>query len=764
MPIKINRAGDELLGVEVFFTREEDPRGSVWIPFDEVMTLLYGKNGAGKTTLLNSLKSFLKGESEEDDGVLVYGYVRVHDEGESSRFLEKAIDDMANTGFINEWEGLETSEIQEKFRITATELGLPHQEWENSLFATIPEQWEDLDITWGKFVSHFLFLRLWENDLVHDFSSIRNFVHHLIDEKTLCLRASGTSQKPEWELTLAAHIDHGETKKAFELLLKSQNDGIDDDDTWIQTADILENSHILSARSKMIRPSSSFLPTAHLGGPTIGEIGISLIDVNEDFDLDQWTQRRATEVVYSHNVTVADRWFPRSFPTGESFPISPFFRESVQNVDEDDDEEGAAIDLSLWSASFGEIDQGSTHELHFRLTSKRLDALQLALTFIARELPEELGISDLRLTFANDLGLWILGQPAVLEGFDQRSNTWIPIRETSEATQRIVEMAIRIHSDVRSVDRVNVVIGDEIDQGLHSRAVSSLYRMLNISSTISFFTTHSIMAISSKVGRRLHIQRGIIGEVRVNPIDGYDLAITTAHQLGLQVNELIGMIDVVVAVEGIHDKLVFEHFARLHPSLSQKNLFFISISGVKQSANLLDLEFIFSFTDLQIHIIADNTSRTELLETHQSVMEKLKSGGNSTKLAKSLRARQIELKRQKWYEQACMFDVLALATERELVGRLRFGGHIYSDIVMALPSQLFGLKDDWLELEGIYRQLKTNNPDESMNFKDFIRKHYDVSIDQQRIKKALSQISIIPLGVESVLNDINNSIDRSLWV
>jgi hypothetical protein len=43
MAVKFDRDRVELLGVEIIFTGEDDPRGSVWVPTDETMSIFYGQ-------------------------------------------------------------------------------------------------------------------------------------------------------------------------------------------------------------------------------------------------------------------------------------------------------------------------------------------------------------------------------------------------------------------------------------------------------------------------------------------------------------------------------------------------------------------------------------------------------------------------------------------------------------------------------------------------------------------------------------------------
>ena len=767
MSVKIDQGKVEFLGIEIIFTEQEDPRGSVWIPFSETLTLLYGKNGVGKSTILRAIKAFINGESLEDDGMLIHGYARVMEPENSCQLMSQAIEDMPTTSFLNDLEGLEISEIRDHYEAMASGLELPFKKWENSLFGPVPETWEDLDMNWEKFVSHFIFLGLWENDLRHDFPSIKNFIHHLIDERTFCLRPSGAGADSEWQLTLAANMSNEETKTACEYMLENPEHNWWDETLENPISEILQNANILANRSVMPRTNSPHISASRIDGRKITSIGMTVVDLNNEFDIDAWTQRRVAELVHSSSIEMEDPWFPSHFGGYNNSPTSVFTPEAVEDEDEPEDhEEGYSEDESdnvLWAASFGMQKISAGYKLLFKFFGERNEILQAALSFIARELPDELGISDLRLQIDRDLGLWIFGRAAVLEAFDHKSNNWIAVSDTSDATQKIIGMALRIHAEVRSNTNVNVVLGDEIDQGLHTLAVQGLFKMLDVSVPLCFVTSHSAIALSSRLGERLHVHRGARGELLLDSINSSEFSASSASQLGLRVNELIGMIDIVIAVEGLHDKMVLEHFAKIDGRLAHRNVLFVSMNGVKNVSNLLDIDFILSYTDLQIVVVADNTSKAELIQTLDSTTSRVRSGENPEKLSRNLRARSKELRSQGWYEQFCMFDLLALATERELLSRIRMGGHIYLDIVAAMPFQLFGLPKEWDELEVDFKRYQESGHGQAKNFKDFLRQTHNVSIDQRTINKVLNQLNVPPSGVQTVLDDIANVIDLVNW-
>lgn len=761
MSISIDQNRVEFLGIHIIFTGEDDPRGSVWVPFSEELTLLYGKNGAGKTTILKAIDAFVSGQSLEDEGMLIYGFAQLKNANDTCSLMNQAVEDMPNTRFLTEWEEVDEAEIINLFAETVVALDLPYNKWEGSLFAAVPESIDDLDMSWEKFVTHFLFLGLWEKDIRHDFAAIKTFIKRLIDERLFCLQPTGKDGDTKWNLNLAAKLDNPEVRDAYEISLAMEDFVFMDQDLDNHVAAVLQDLNILAERSIPPRSNSPYIPAARIDSRSIKDIGFMSLDLNDELDLHEWTQRRVLELVHSFSVLIPDPWFA-NYKTH----ISPTqaFQEDIPDLNDFEDfENEIEVDEEIWSATFQSRRVPSGARMKFKFESDRRDVLQRALTFIARELPPELGITDMRISLSNDLGLWITGEAGKLEVLDTRSHSWIPVLNTSEATQKIIGMALRIHAEIRSTNRIVVVIGDEVDPGLHTLAIQGLYGMLAVATQTCFITSHSPVALASRFGNRLHVHRGVFGEILISQITSSELSNVSAAELGLKVNELIGTIDIVLAVEGIHDKIVLEHAIQRDNRLNHRRIHITSISGVKNSANLVDIDFILNFTDLRIVLIADNVSHTELKGMRINSLNRLNQGENCVKVAQSLRGRAKELRKQQWYEQTQMFDLLALATERGLLSRLSISGHPYADIETALPHELFNLPKPWDELEAEHRQHKIDNPNSSQNFKDYLRSVYKVSVDQKSIREALDQLDTVPTGIENLLTEVLSQIDEIEW-
>ena len=762
MPIKIDRDRVEFLGLEIIFIGEDDPRGSVWVPFNEELSLLYGKNGAGKSTILNAIKTFAAGTTP-DEGIIIQGFARLINPDQTCSFMDQAVNDMPNTRFLSEWEEIDAAEINSKFADMASALQLPHAKWESSLFGAVPESVDDLEMNWDKFVSHYLFLGLWEHDIRHDFPAIKSFIHHLIDERTFCLQPTGKDGDGEWTLSLAAHLDNEETREGYEHLLLNPELRFFDEDLENHVSQILLNTEIISHREDIPRTNSPYVPAIRIDGRKINSLDLSVVDLNDELDLKEWTNARVAELVHSAWVKILDPWFadhPALEAPTRAFLPQPEFAEDESEDSDLDGDEGELV----WSATFSSRNHkiGQTIELDFN--SERQEVLQKALSFIALELPKELGISDLRLELAIDLGVWLYGEAGTLEAYDQRSNSWIPVEKMSNATQKIIGMALKIHAEIRSRDQVVIAIGDEVDQGLHTLAISGLFRMLGTSIPACFIATHSSVALSSRIGERLHVHRGAEGDLLLSRIGSTELANTAATKLGVSVHELIGMIDLVVAVEGQHDKSVIEHFLRRDERLSHTNILIISMTGINNSTNLVDAEFILNFTDLRILAVADNASKSDLAATWNDALNRTRNGEPAKKLAHHLRERSKALREQRWHEQRCMIDLLAVATERGLLKRIRTTGHIYADIEMCLDPLYFGLEKDWLTLEAEFLEYKSDAGSAGKNFKDYLRSTYNVSITVKSIETALSMTTTVPTGIQLILDEIlTNSIQANLF-
>ncbi len=76
------------------------------------------------------------------------------------------------------------------------------------------------------------------------------------------------------------------------------------------------------------------------------------------------------------------------------------------------------------------------------------------------------------------------------------------------------------------------------------------------------------------------------------------------------------------------------------------------------------------------------------------------------------------------------------------------------DIETALDPKYFLLDKDWMELETEFDVYRGSAGSSVRSFKDFLRSVYNVSIDLNSIKTALSMTQETPQGIKSVIDDI----------
>ena len=697
MSIEIDNGRLLLEGIEIIFTAEDDHRGSVWIPFSETFSLLYGKNGSGKSTILRAIKSFLNGESLEADGLIISGFARMPSTIESCTLIDQAIQDMTNSHLARR-HNFTLSQVIAEFSKLAADLKLPDAQWEQSFFSTFPESHIDLSKTWDKFFSHFVFFGLHGHYERDEAPELASFLNALSSAKTFALQPSGTAEKAEWNLYLSADLSNPQVRQVYEENSSEQ------DEYDLSGVPFLLRRH--GSDCLITRTNSPFIPVDNMEGRKVTSIGISLVDLNQDVDLSAWTKSKEEH----------------------------FRTQSSGDFKEERSSERLSKGITRIGSSF---------------ESEGLDQWNEHFSLISEMLPSFSNVSDLRLAVVppgskndgkNFLYLEILDSHAKKHNF----HVWLPAGELSQATQKLIWIAINLFEENWLNKDAKVFVGDEIDFGFHSLAITGLYDLIARYTSISFISSHSASALQRHPGQLMHVQRGVKGELQIQQLAPGEYKKFSAEIFGIRPNELAGMVEICVVVEGNHDKIVVEHLLQIDEKLAQHNIKVIAAYGVYNMKSTANFEYLLNSTDMPVLFLADNVSQSDLAADYDAFDEALKKGQDPEEIAKNARFRQEQLKGS-WHEQFCMRELLIQALAIGQLHRIKTGGHIYPDIIFALHHELFGLNVTWDELHVEWREWMTQIAEgQKSDFKSFLREKHKVNIREETISKALETITQIP--------------------
>jgi len=205
---------------------------------------------------------------------------------------------------------------------------------------------------------------------------------------------------------------------------------------------------------------------------------------------------------------------------------------------------------------------------------------------------------------------------------------------------------------------------------------------------------------------------------------------------------------------------VVEHLLQIDEKLAQHNIKVVAAHGVSNMKSTANFEYLLNSTDMPVLFLADNVSQSDLTTDYDAFNEALNKGQDPKDTAKKARFRQEQLK-DSWHEQFCMRELLIQAQEIGMLHRIKTGGHIYPDIIFAIPPELFGLNVTWEELYSDWRVWKAQITDnEKSDFKRFLRREHRLAIAEETIYEALQAITQIPTPLQPMFNLIQSNLHK----
>lgn len=787
----------ELLGIEVLFVGADDLRDSFWLPFSPGMTALYGKNGAGKTTILNAIESALSGVSIR--GMKCRLYLRLlatdveaeQDETQRQARLEQLFDQWAED--VEEGKGEVEVEFWDMTRkvIASPPTQAPSQRPSGGWFfqkiiASVPEgcqffnsardgdgsftaegweypspmlstrqieaeKWADFELPSWTDVARLLLIgnaaldELERASRTKEFPAVNQMVYDVCEEvetsRLLCIEASGTLAKPQWEVRLAAQVVGDTAGRAFLhesiTILQQDADGLTDEKL---------KEHIYSKVNDM--------------GHSSGYDDVSDIEIHQHVVLatvlgSSLLHERATREMRSRFGTIFAPYAPLGGAWSEIKVASlPFLVKKIEANDDCDSTVQKFVSLASWPSDRKGtllLEQDSYgHEVVVvdlpNLESSNQFLEKLAVKFRGLGI----GINGIRLELEGGLSSALSGGMLKMKVQDSVTEQWLKIDQLSSGQRSWLAFVLN-NTGFRENNRT-ILLADEVDRGLAERAIAPMMMYLESLYPICVLATHSPAALRSQVGSIQHVERNSTGVIGISDPIGLDDPQRTAERLGISVTELLTFLEVVVMVEGEHDLVVIQSLLENRKIVNGLNTRVIPFRGTKNLTNI-EARILFEFTDTSVVLIVDHARQNRIEEAlalarefqgkrlTSTVMSKIKiclNGGNASN------------------EEAVLADVIEQALERRVLDRITCVGLEVVDIIRIFPTQDFGLNRSWSEYENEWQDAKRNRTTDE-DFKKYLKSKYNAKINTGTIKAAVEKLSTPPKELWGALEAIESA-------
>lgn len=776
-----------LLGIEIIFDPLCDMRGRAWLQFDRGLRLAYGRNGVGKSTVIEALRSALSGvgpTSSLSGRVRLYATIGVPTEQflpafvqhqaeqilleqsdagdvdvdelpdddpseETERIAEIHDDSIAWSEVMSNHEherwlrggtprGLvgkigEADWITESFRgMTIDELHqIQSQFLPPALFATrellIAETWwpnpPPLPIARALWLTHFVEDASMMWDCVGERPG-RNVLLAALRQAALenvyCLEPVGaTADQPAWLLSPAVDRQGSDgvadelwrlTEKSFREHLEScRTDGM-------STEEIMGRGDETDVLNSM-GPSTA-LVEYDLSGPQV----LGIANPSRYLRLKGW---RGVATVEPHHLG----WTPSIVELAAPIDPDRWLRDALGQVK---------------SAAIRTTDEGVAAE------GTGLEDLDEKIERVGRDLLTfDIGLSGVRRTSSSRASDWLVGRSQSLEFCDTSTRTWVVAERLSAAQRLIVGTVLQLSG----ADGNDLVIGDEVDVGMHVRLIRRYYEYVEAHSSMGLVATHSPVALSMRGPLRLHVKRDVEGRIEIRAWNPSSISEGEADQLGVDRPHLLSALTGLLIVEGHHDRVALEALlAATESDRPPGSLIRVSSAtgydGMPSSvASLLQLDV----TDAPVVVVADGGHGLDLREIRDRAAAMEAGGDSALRITAAVKLHQRVSKASR--EEKALLSVLDHAIQQRTVHRLHVVTFDQPDIIFYARPCDFGVRaDDWTELVSEWR----SSPKSGQPFKTWLRAAKRADVSTSRVADAFSRLDHYRGNLGEVLAYIND--------
>jgi hypothetical protein len=373
-------------------------------------------------------------------------------------------------------------------------------------------------------------------------------------------------------------------------------------------------------------------------------------------------------------------------------------------------------------------------------------------------------LADIRLRLNNDLRQWLLGSPGTLECLDSASGSWVTFGSLSDAQRKIVSICLllqNIEVDDNSNELANlplmpIILGDEIDRGLHQNAVRDLHKLISENCRMSFVTTHSPIALSLPGHRKVHVHRDADARLEYTEWFPDRRAVEAdSRALGVDKLQLLASVQVLLIVEGAHDEAVFDELVAANSlrDPSVRGAIVVPMQGHKGVATIADSLAWMKYTDASFVVVVDNVKREEIDKLSSRAAEMLKKGANPRKIIRDVGIPALMSEASP--EERSILSLIEQAIRNGDIDRVHTVGLSKRDIIEYLPVSVFGLEEDWDVLRMAFEANRTR-----VDFKSWLREEKGARISVERVRAGAAELDSFPDDLLRVMSKVSRLVER----
>lgn len=328
---------------------------------------------------------------------------------------------------------------------------------------------------------------------------------------------------------------------------------------------------------------------------------------------------------------------------------------------------------------------------------------------------------------------WLYGRVLEWSAYDVDADLRpVELGRLSEAQQRWAAASIRQTLDHPSTP--THLILDEPEHALHATATKHLAQGLaelaDSSGLLVLVASHAPGMLSYPGASLLHVHRDQFGEVQLSRLSPSETSRMSeaADGLGLTTSDLLQLTRVFLYVEGEHDKAVLNEL--FGSDFDSAGVRILTMGGARKLATVTDSRFLFDYTNADVMVVVDNVDGPEFAEAWELAKQEVAAGKNDKARALLDRAKGAG---SEW-EHLRMFANAAI--DHGGVERLHVYGLSQPDIIYYLPSDDFVSGSSWEELSSAYFKERKPIAGGVEGIKPWLKRRHGVNVTTKKMTSA----------------------------